>query len=70
MPLPKPHKNEEQQEFVSRCAGDDTMVKEFPNQKQRLGVCYSIFKQSKKRKSKASWDEVKSEIMTDKSIII
>lgn len=72
MPLPSPKKNEKDKEFISRCAGDDTMNKEFPETSQRLGVCYNILKRAKKRKAKAEvdWDEVKSEIMTDKTIII
>lgn len=41
MPIPKPKKSEKQSEFVSRCMGNDTMNKEFPDQKQRAAVCYS-----------------------------
>jgi hypothetical protein len=48
MPLPKPNKNEKQGNFISRCAGDETMNKDFPDQKQRVAVCYS------------QWDEAKA----------
>jgi hypothetical protein len=51
MPLPKPNKNEKQGEFISRCAGDETMNTDFPDQKQRLAVCYS---QWGEKKAKAS----------------
>jgi hypothetical protein len=51
MPLITPKKSEKQGEFVSRCMGDETMNKEFPNQKQRAAVCYS---QWGDKKAKAS----------------
>jgi hypothetical protein len=44
MPIPNPKKSEKQGDFVSRCMGDETMNKEFPDQKQRAAVCYSQFK--------------------------
>lgn len=51
MPIPGPKKSEKQSDFVSRCMGDNTMNKEFPDQKQRAAVCYS---QWKEKKAKAS----------------
>lgn len=51
MPIPSPKNSEKQSEFVSRCMGDETMSKEFPNQKQRAAVCYS---QWGEKKAKAS----------------
>jgi hypothetical protein len=47
MPLINPKKSEKQDDFVSRCMGDDTMNKEYPNEKQRAAVCYSQFKKAK-----------------------
>ena len=50
MPLPTPHmgkKPESKQTFVSRCAGDPISLKEFPDQKQRLGYCYSAWERKK-----------------------
>ncbi|HEY0089707.1 MAG TPA: hypothetical protein VGB37_12745 [Candidatus Lokiarchaeia archaeon] len=41
MPIPKPNPNEKEQEFISRCMSNEVMKKEFPDQKQRAGVCYS-----------------------------
>lgn len=42
MPIPKPKKNkEDRNKFISRCMGNANMKKEFPDIKQRLGVCYS-----------------------------
>jgi len=46
MPIPLPKKSEKQGDFVSRCMGDETMNKEFPDQKQRAAVCYSQFKKA------------------------
>ena len=65
MPLPKPSKNEKQRDFVSRCAGDSTMVKEFPNQKQRIAVCYSQFKKKAKASESLDWED-----SADESFII
>ena len=59
MPLPKPSKKETEQEFVSRCMGDDMMNKDFKDQKQRAAVCYSQYRKRTKNKSEASWDDVR-----------
>jgi hypothetical protein len=39
MPIPKPEKNEDRKKFVSRCMGNNTMVKEYPDNKQRIAIC-------------------------------
>jgi len=44
MPIPKPKKGEKEQKFISRCMGDKIMNKEYPDQKQRAGVCYTQWK--------------------------
>ena len=59
MPLPKPRKKETEQEFVSRCMGDDMMGKEYKDQKQRAAVCYSQYRMRHKAKGGANWDEVR-----------
>lgn len=59
MPLPKPSKKETEQEFVSRCMGDDMMNEDYKDQKQRAAVCYSQFKRRIKNKGEASWDDVR-----------
>lgn len=53
MPLPSPKGKEKQGDFISRCMGDNTMGKDFKDQKQRAAVCYSQW-----RKAKASADVV------------
>lgn len=50
MPLPKPKANETQEEFVSRCMSDDTMVVEYKRQDQRLAVCYVTWRDRNKKK--------------------
>jgi len=59
MPLPKPSKKETEQEFVSRCMGDEMMNEDYKDQKQRAAVCYSQFKRRIKSKGEASWDDVR-----------
>jgi len=41
MPLPTPNPNEDKDKFISRCMNNDTMKKEYPDEKQRAGVCYT-----------------------------
>lgn len=45
MPLPKPRENETEQKFIARFMSDETMQKEYPDQKQRVAVAYSQFKE-------------------------
>jgi hypothetical protein len=47
MPLPLPKKSEKQGDFISRCAGNETMNKDFKDTKQRVAVCYSQWKKAK-----------------------
>jgi hypothetical protein len=47
MPLPKPKNKEKKTDFVSRCIGDTQTNKDFPDQKQRIAVCYSQWEKSK-----------------------
>ncbi len=46
MPLPKRNKGEKSKDFLSRCMGNPTMNKDFPDQKQRYAVCVSQSKRS------------------------
>lgn len=65
MPLPEPHKNESRQEFVSRCMGDETMLREYTENDQRAAVCYSQWSDSKKaggEKSRMNKSRMKFEI--------
>ncbi len=48
MPLPKPKDDEKEQDFIGRCMGDETMKDEYPDNDQRLAVCYSLWKDKEK----------------------
>ncbi len=39
MPIPKRKQNEDKDKFVSRCMGNETMKKDYPDQKQRVAIC-------------------------------
>lgn len=48
MPLIKPKDNEEKDDFLKRCMGNDTMLDEFPDNKQRYAVCNQIWRDKDK----------------------
>ena len=52
MPLPKPSKGQKKDEFISSCMANPTMLKEYPDQKQRAAVCYSQAGEKLESKSK------------------
>jgi hypothetical protein len=65
MPIPTPRKGEEEQNFVSRCMGNEVMVREY-DQKQRAAICYSQFKKRKEAKGSAPyWHEVEEEVVSE-----
>ena len=41
MPIPVPNLKETRPEFIERCMSDATMIEEYPDTAQRLGVCYT-----------------------------
>jgi len=47
MPIPKPREGEEEQDFISRCMGDNVMVEEYPDQEQRSATCYQQWRDKK-----------------------
>jgi hypothetical protein len=47
MPLPLPNGKRNKKAFISDCMSSEKMKKEFPNNKQRLAVCYSQHKRAK-----------------------
>jgi hypothetical protein len=48
MPMPKPREDEEQDEFISRCMGDEVMVRDFPRAAQRAAVCHTQWRDKDK----------------------
>lgn len=49
MPIPQKKEDESKQEFVSRCMSNETMKKDYKDQKQRVAVCLSQTKQDKSK---------------------
>jgi hypothetical protein len=47
MPLPTPNEGESEQDFISRCMGNETMNEDFPEQEQRSAVCYRQWREKK-----------------------
>jgi len=48
MPLPKPHKDETESQFIERCLSNDLMNEEYPENNQRLAVCYTQWQERRK----------------------
>lgn len=46
MPLPTPRDGETQDVFIARCMGDETMMVDFPEQDQRVAVCFSRWRET------------------------
>jgi protease-4 len=46
MPLPTPREGETQDDFISRCMGDDEANSTFPDQEQRSAVCFRQWREA------------------------
>lgn len=55
MPLPKPRKGEEEDDFISRCMSETK--EEYPDREQRLAVCYRQWREE--RDEMRSWYEIR-----------
>ena len=42
--MPKPKKQETQKQYISRCVSDPEMESKYPDQEQRLTICYSYWR--------------------------
>lgn len=49
MPLPKPKDDENQDEWIERCMSNDAMKEEFPDNDQRLAVCFQKWRDKDKK---------------------
>lgn len=47
MPMPKPKGNENKDDFIERCMGDDVMNEDYPDEKQRFAVCNSLWEKER-----------------------
>jgi len=45
MPIPKPRNDETEEEWIERCMGNNTMQEEYPENDQRLAVCYTQWRE-------------------------
>lgn len=45
--MPKPRKDETEDEYIERCMEDDKMKEDYSDDMQRLAVCYQIYKEEK-----------------------
>lgn len=50
MPMPKPGAKESQKDFIARFMADETMRREYPDDKQRAAVAYSQWRRRRKEK--------------------
>jgi len=49
MPIPKPKTGETQDEFIERCMSNETMKEEYPDNDQRLAICFQKWKDKSKK---------------------
>lgn len=64
MPIPKPLSGESEEQFMSRCMGNESMQAEYANQDQRVAVCLSSFRDGDKKEAEMTdnaFDEEKFE---------
>ena len=52
MPIPKPKLNEMRKDYIKRLMGDDTMVNDYPDNKQRYAIAMSEYIRAKKKAGK------------------
>ena len=56
-PLPTPNEGESEKDFISRCAGNEAMNSEYPDNAQRVAVCYSQWRRAQKREPEEPTDK-------------
>jgi len=58
VPIPKPKSDEKEKDFISRCMGNDTMKEDYPDNDQRLAICYDSWRKKKGGKKPDTKSEV------------
>lgn len=48
MPIPKPRDDESEDDFIARCMSNDIMEEDYPDNDQRLAVCYTQWRERDK----------------------
>lgn len=61
MTIPKPSGGEDQKKFISRCMGNEHMVRTY-DQEQRSAVCFSTWREGKKSEAIKSLDKLHADI--------
>jgi len=62
MPIPKPKKDEKEEQYISRCIATLTKNKDFDSAKQRAAVCYSQWRGKDKKKKESIIVKIKEDI--------
>lgn len=60
MPLPTPKKDEEQDDFISRCMSNKQAREDFPDNDQRLAVCFGRWRDKKEKKEMPNEKETRT----------
>ena len=61
--MPEPIQGETEDDFISRCMGDDESMMDFPDEDQRLAFCFSVWQQSEEQDNLGQRKSSKGEIM-------
>jgi len=69
MPIPRPRQNETKNIFISRCMGNPSMRKDYPEQKKRAGVCYAQWRDAEKQEAESLKVETRKD-RTGKTVTI
>lgn len=72
MPIPSPKDGETRKEFLSRCMGNEVMVSEYEDNKQRYAVCNSQWRRRNQKKGggKSGEEEKRSKETREKEGIM
>ena len=52
MPIPKPKSGEKKNEYTNRFMSNETMKKDYPDNKQRIAIALSEFARMKRKRGK------------------
>lgn len=58
MPLPSPNEGENQREFIARCMGNDTSKQDYPDNDQRLAICFQQWRRRNMRGELMPWNNI------------
>lgn len=61
MPMPKPNKNEDKKEYLKRFMSDELMVKEYPDEKQRMAIALQQWKGEANEKEQMTMNDLLSD---------